>query len=328
MAKDVNKVTGALDQGAHGTVSDNATAEAATALPSADATVQGQLSQLMGQFKGGQTPAWAAGALRKANALMAARGLSSSSMAGAATTQAAMESALSIAVQDASTYSQFEMKNLDNRQQAALQNAQAYLQMDLANLDNDQQALLTQTQLRTQALFTDAAAENATRQFNATSKNQTNQFFANLKTQVSQFNAAQRNATKQFNVEQSNAVDMFNSQQKNQREEFNAQNRLVIAQSNAKWRQTVSTTNNANINEANRQDAQAATGLTQAAYENLWQKERDLMAYAFTATQNDAQRAHELVLGKIGSKSQEKGALYEAAGSFVGSLISNWGSIF
>ena len=55
-------------------------------------TVQGQLEGLMSQFDDG-TPAWAAGAMRAANAAMAARGLGGSSMAGAAILQAAMESA-------------------------------------------------------------------------------------------------------------------------------------------------------------------------------------------------------------------------------------------
>ena len=47
------------------------------------------------------TPAWAAGALRKANAAMSARGLGNSSMAAAAIIQATLESAIPIAQQDA-----------------------------------------------------------------------------------------------------------------------------------------------------------------------------------------------------------------------------------
>jgi hypothetical protein len=54
-------------------------------------------------LKGGKTPAWAAGAMRAATAQMAARGLGASSMAGQAIVQAAMESALPIAMADAQT---------------------------------------------------------------------------------------------------------------------------------------------------------------------------------------------------------------------------------
>jgi len=94
--------------------------EAATGQPSTNATVQGQLTGLMEDFETGKPPAWAAGAMRAAAAQMAARGLSASSMAGQAIVQAAMESALPIAVRDSQTSAQFEMQNLSNRQQAAM----------------------------------------------------------------------------------------------------------------------------------------------------------------------------------------------------------------
>ena len=98
--------------------------EAATGSPSTDATVQGQLTGLMEQFEDGQTPPWAAGAMRAATAQMAARGLSASSMAGQATIQAAMEAALPIAQADAATFAKFEGQSLSNKQQAALFSAE------------------------------------------------------------------------------------------------------------------------------------------------------------------------------------------------------------
>ena len=98
--------------------------QAAEATPSDRATVKGQLDTLMADFEGGDTPAWAAGALRNATAQMAARGLGASSMAGQALVQAAMESALPIASADAQTIAGFEMKNLSNRQERAMLAAQ------------------------------------------------------------------------------------------------------------------------------------------------------------------------------------------------------------
>ena len=94
--------------------------QAAQATPSKQATVQGQLEGLMDQFEGGQTPAWAAGAMRAATAQMTARGLGASSMAGQAIIQAAMESAIPIAQADAATVARFESQNLSNRQQRAM----------------------------------------------------------------------------------------------------------------------------------------------------------------------------------------------------------------
>ena len=98
--------------------------QAATATPSTQATVQGQLATLMTDFDGGATPAWASGAMRNATAAMAARGLGASSLAGQAIIQAAMESALPIAQADAQITAQFETQNLSNRQQSAILAAQ------------------------------------------------------------------------------------------------------------------------------------------------------------------------------------------------------------
>ena len=94
--------------------------EAATGSPSSEATVQGQLTGLLSQFEDGQTPPWAAGAMRAATAALAARGMGASSLAGQAVVQAAMESALPIAQQDAKTYATFEIQNLSNRQATAM----------------------------------------------------------------------------------------------------------------------------------------------------------------------------------------------------------------
>ncbi len=95
-------------------------AAAATANPSAQTMVATQLDGLMQDFDGGATPAWAAGAMRSATAAMAARGMGASSLAGQAIVQAAMESAMPIAMADAQTIAKFESQNLSNRQQSAM----------------------------------------------------------------------------------------------------------------------------------------------------------------------------------------------------------------
>ncbi len=114
--------------------------QAATATPTKQATVQGQLEGLMAQFEGGETPAWAAGSMRAATATMAARGLGASSMAGQAIIQAAMEAALPIAQMDAQVTSQFEQMNLSNRQQRAILAAQQRAQFMGMEFDQGFQA--------------------------------------------------------------------------------------------------------------------------------------------------------------------------------------------
>ena len=110
---DMNKVESAIGQ----TV-------AQQAVPSAAATVQGQLAELTADFDAASPPAWAAGAMRKALASMASRGLGASSLAGQALIQSAMESAIPIAQADARTVASFEAQNLSNRQQTAMLAAQ------------------------------------------------------------------------------------------------------------------------------------------------------------------------------------------------------------
>ena len=384
--------------------------EAATGAPSSQATVQGQLTGLMQQFEGGEPPAWAAGAMRQATAVMAQRGLAASSMAGKAIVQAAMESALPIALQDAQTVARFEeqnlsnrqqramlaaqqraqflgmefdqafqsrvaraatisdianrnfsaevqialensrlaqttqltnvgnkqavvmaqaaaiaeadMTNLNNRQQAEVRNAQHFLQMDMANFNAEQQVDMFKNQSIIQGLFTDQAAENAASQFNATSQNQSDQFFARLETQVSESNTAQTNAMEQFNAGEVNALTKFQEQLNNQRDLFNAQNQLVIAQANAQWRQQLATINNAAQNEANRQDALQANGLTQKGLDEIWQRERDLMAYAFTAAENAQTRRVELLKQEIQNDTASNSAFSTALGGFAGAVVN------
>lgn len=269
--------------------------EAAKADPSESATVQGQLEMLMADFDEG-TPPWASGAMREASALMQRRGMGASSMAGEAIVLAAMQAALPIATQDARTFAQFELQNLNN----------------------EQQMTIFKTQQRMASLFSDQAAENSAKQFNAQSENQNNQFFAGLETTVSQFNAAQINAIRQFNAEQENIASRFNVEQQvttdlfrakqqdvmtqfnaqlaQQRDQFNAENDLIIAQANAKWYQMISTTNTAAQNLANREAALASNNLTSRALDQLHQYERDLMAFSFQAGESAQDRAIRLLL--------------------------------
>jgi hypothetical protein len=168
------------------------------------------------------------------------------------------------------------MANLNNRQQAAVQNANSFLQMDMANMANEQATSIFKAQAMQQALFTDAAADNAAKQFNASSENQTNQYFASMATQVQQFNAG-------MTV---------------QRDQFNAGNALAIAQANAVWRQNAATVNTAAQNESNRATALAANNMTQGMVDNVWQRERDIMDYAFRMSESENDRALSVFLSE------------------------------
>ena len=221
-----------------------------------------------------------------------------------------------------------DMANLSNRQQAAVQNAQTFLATDMATLNNKQQTEMFKAQSRTQSLFTDTAAENASKQFNATSENQSDQFFSNLKTQTSQFNASQQNAMKQFNSGEANSMSKFNSEIANQRDQFNATNSLVIAQSNATWRREVATAGTAAVNRANEINAQNILGISNQAHANLWQEHGDLMEWAWKSSDNERDRQNAITLshlaaGKARTQSQMEADLASsnAMGDFVSKLV-------
>ena len=186
---------------------------------------------------------------------------------------------------------------MNNRQQAEVQNAQNFLQMDLSNLNNEQQTSVFKSQQNIAALFNDQAAENAKLQFNAASENQVNQFFADLQVNVGKFNVDQANAIKQFNAGETNAVDKFNAQLKSVRNQFNSSNALLIEQANTKWKQDIATMDTAAQNEANHVAAKMAAEITSSVMDQVWQRERDLMSFAFTATEGLADRALEILMG-------------------------------
>ena len=204
---------------------------------------------------------------------------------------------------EASALASLDGANLNARQQSAVQNAQSFLQMDMANLSNTQQADMFGAQQQIQSLFTDQAAENASRQFNATSQNQVDQFFASLGQQANQFNATQMNAQSQFNAGQANTIERFNAEINNQRDQFNAQNQLVIAQANANWRRQLATADTASINRANELNAQNILGLSNQAYNNLWQYYGDTMEWAWTSAENERSRVIELAKAQLAADS-------------------------
>lgn len=338
------------------------------------ASVKDELATLMDEFDDGQTPAWAAGSMRKAMQTLAARGLGASSLAGQAVIQAAMEAALPIAQIDASNKqemavlkaeqrakfmqqefdqafeakvknaariseiadinftaeqqialenaklaqttnianleaenalvlaeaaatSALELENLSNQMKAKVENARNFLQIDMANLDNEQETSLFKAQKQIDAILSDTASENAALQFNAESRQQAEQFDASLTATVKQFNVNQKNAIKQFNAGEENATEQFNTAQQNARDQFNAENELVIAQANAKWRQDVATINTATENQANFDFAKEVNGLTNKMIDQIWQRERDIMSFAFTQSENALDRTLRVLLG-------------------------------
>ena len=94
----------------------------------------------------------------------------------------------------------------------------------------------------------------------------------------------------------------------------------MLAQANARWRQQLSTINNAALNDANRQNAQA-NGLTQKGLDEMWQKERDLMAYAFATAESAAERRNALLLQELDAEGKADSAFSGALGTRGSNLM-------
>ena len=293
----------------------------------ARSTVRGQLSILMSDIQGDQIPAWASASVRKAEQIMAARGLGASTIAGRSIAQAVQEAALPIAQRDAATFATFQQQNLSNRQQAELQNAANLLTVDIKNLDNRQQTAVLNTQNRVQARFTDQSEQNTARKINAASAQQNDQFYANFAQQVELANAAQRTTISKFNAGQANALEQFRLQNKTQRELFNAQNRIAIQQANTTWRRQVNTANTAAINAKNQFDAVNILNRSNTALNNYMQVYRDQADYIFTASENEKTRAYNTAVAAMqaeaaASASNRSGSAARALGGIFGNVLS------
>jgi hypothetical protein len=232
---------------------------------------------------------------------------------------------------EAAALANMDAANLNNRQQASVANAQSFMNRDMANLSNQQQTEMFKAQSRTQSLFTDQAATNASRQFNATSQNQTDQFFSSLNSQAAQFNASQINAQEQFNAGQVNTLERFNAELNNQRDQFNAQNQLVISQSNAQWRREIATADTAAVNRVNELNATSILDISKTAYDNLWSYYADTMEWAWTSAESEQNRVADMAIASLNA--DERLAIASetsksAAGTALGSLVGTLGSAF
>ena len=230
--------------------------QAATMEVTEDMTVQGQLENIGKQFDDGKVPGWAAGIIRSANQQMAARGLSASSMAGAAVTQAALEAAVPIATRDAATYFETAKAVMNNQQQANLTNTQNNLQIEMANLSNKQQvglakmqveASLTGQELSNQQQVNILNANKFSEAANMTFTQEQNRVFANSKMieTMNLQNLSNEQAMALANAATVANMDMANLSNQQQAEIQNAQNFLAMDMANLTNAQQAKTINQA-----------------------------------------------------------------------------------
>lgn len=291
------------------------------------ATVQGQLKDLYAGVKPGETPAWAQGAVNQANDASASRGLGASTIGTTALYAAVQQSAMPIAAQDAATY----------------------FQMDLTNLNNQQQTMLENTRLKQQSLLSDQAATNAALQFNAANQQQVQEFMASMISSMKMQNATMTNSMTQFNIGEQNKVAaqnagntilaqqfqkqqdqqlaQFNAQLEFNRNTFNAQQQAVVDQSNVLWRRQLNTQNTAALNIANQTNTQNLFNMSQQSLNNLWQQWRDEASWMFQSSENEKDRQYNMAATALNRQFQSdladdasSASLYQTLGSFAVNL--------
>ena len=230
------------------------------------ASMRDELKDILGEFDDGKTPTWAAGAMRKANQVLAARGLSASSMAGQAVIQAMMESAIPIAQIDAGNKQQMAMlkaeqrakflqQDFDQAFQTKVQNAAKISEIANMNFTAEQQVILENSRFAQTAALQNLTNEQAvvmaeiaqiasleTQGLSNMQQAQVENAKNLLQVDISNLEAAQQTellkSTQQANalltdVASENAAKQFNAASQNQINEFNKSIQTQVKQFNA-----------------------------------------------------------------------------------------------
>jgi hypothetical protein len=166
--------------------------------------------------------------MRNVTAQMAARGIGSSSMAGQALIQQALESSLPIATADAQTYANFEVTNLNNRQQRAMLSAQQRATFMGQEFDQGFQSRVLNSNKISEIANMQFTAEQAIAMENATIANSMN--LTNL---------SNRQATTMAEAASLAQLDIANLNNRQQAQVQNAQNFLDMDMANLSAEQQV-----------------------------------------------------------------------------------------
>ena len=244
---------------------------------SLEATMQGQMANLMDDVASGNVP-WADEAIRNAQAIMLERGLGKSSMTGAAIGAAILEAAMPIAQFDAQVFGQMNLQNLRNRQETMLSNT---------------------------------AATNVAKQMNAQSVNEINKFMSSMRDGVLKFNETTKNAmdqvsaieankanlsNSQFNAQRAQEMSLVHAQREDQANKFNAENAMGVQKANAELYRATNTANTAQNNADNRINAGNYFNLSAQAQADLLQRSRDVFHWANQTSENDRDKAFQLTM--------------------------------
>jgi len=268
-----------------------------------DILVDAQMGRLLDGIEEGEIPIWAQGAVGKVENMLAARGLSASSVGRAELTNAILQSALPMAQSNATALQQAATQQRDieakeseantaRRQQTALTNANNVFQMDMAQFTSDQQIALSNSRFLQTIGLTEASNDQQAAVQNAVIQSQINLAEADAITKLTAQNAQaflQMDVQNLSNRQQSevltaqmqqqsmlsnqaatNASRQFNATSRNQTEQFMASLSTQVALNNTQQLNAMKQFNaqSANAAEARRVGIEADLNKANAAMAN------------------------------------------------------------
>jgi len=249
---------------------------AVAALPK-EALVSTQIENLVAGMEDGKPPVWARPAVAAVEQMMAARGLSASTVGRDALFNSIIQSAMPIAQANATALQQRAAQNLSNDQQALIQdrqiaasflekNADFKQQMNIANLSNDQQMRLANLTSRNQNESENLSARQQTEMANLNARLQTNLTGAKI---------AESMGVAQLSVDQQRAVSNASMIANVDMSKFNAAQQVELA--NSKFMQTMT---QQDLNNRQQTALQNATLMAQMDMTNATERTKASVANA------------------------------------------------
>ena len=294
------------------------------------ASMSKHLDGLLKDLETGNVPVWARPAVAKVEQMLAARGISASSIGRDSLFNAIIQSAMPIAQQDATFEQDAAKTNYNAKVQAVLSDVNMEFAAKQFNANSINQTNQFKAQLTAQVDLQNAARKDAMMQFNVSEVNKMSMFDTSNKLQADQFNVQMQQQSGQFNATQVNAMTQMTAQLQAQREQFNANMASQIEQSNVNWRRQVNTANTAGVNAVNQANVQNAFNLSNQALTFLWQEMRDKAHWDFQASESEKDRKNQLeaaILANEAAMGGEIGKFLEGitqGTKFLSSFLDSW----
>ena len=103
----------------------------------------------------------------------------------------------------------------------------------------------------------------------------------------------------------------------------------MIDQSNAVWRRSIATAATQAVNRSNEVNAKAVLGISDAAYNDLWQHYSDLIEYAVTSAEGELDRNASLAIAEVTAQAQSDVSAKNSSsqsGKVIGGIIGKLGT--